>query len=291
MRFVRWLDLPVGKSVGVAFTFDVDGEAALLGTGQDEEKYTSAFSERQFGMTTGLARILGLLEEYRIRGTFYVPGYTAGKYPGAIREIVDRGHEVACHGYKHLPPQLIDAVTQRDEIERGKDVLEAVSGREVFGYRSPAWELPRSMFALLLRAGFSYDSSLMGFDEPYVYRDGGLSIAEMPVHWSLDDWPYYSWRDGVGGPLSRPSAPLEVWRTELVEAKAEGGFVTYTFHPAVSGRRYRFAQLRELVRSVSEDQAAWTTTHGDAQRRLDLGREALAGDSTIGRHDDEGDRS
>ena len=49
----------------------------------------------------GTHRVLELLDRYDIRSTFLVPGHTALAYPNLIREIVDRGHELAYHGWMH----------------------------------------------------------------------------------------------------------------------------------------------------------------------------------------------
>ena len=55
----------------------------------------------QYGMSHGLPRILDLFDEFKIKATFFVPGKTAEVYPEAVKEIADRGHEIACHGYEY----------------------------------------------------------------------------------------------------------------------------------------------------------------------------------------------
>lgn len=250
----------------VSLTFDVDAESALLGRGLPEKLSYSAFSERRFGVVRGLTRILDLLSEVGVRGTFYTPGYTADHYPDAVREIVDRGHELAHHGYLHRPPNRIEAAAQREELVRGVESLSALSGRAPEGYRSPSWEVTEETFRLLGEMGFVYDSSCMGDDRPYLERIGSSSLVELPVHWSLDDFPYYSWQEDSKGPMSDPSAVMAVWRGELREALAEGGHVTYTAHPAVSGRRTRFEALKAFVHEACSLENVWFATHGEVAR-------------------------
>lgn len=48
-----------------------------------------------------MPRLLALLARHEVRSTFFVPGYTAVRYPDVVRAIVDGGHEVAHHGYLH----------------------------------------------------------------------------------------------------------------------------------------------------------------------------------------------
>src|SRR5205085_9972550 len=48
-------------------------------------------------------RLLDLLDTHRARGTFFVLGVVAQRYPRLVREIVERGHEIASHGWDHTP--------------------------------------------------------------------------------------------------------------------------------------------------------------------------------------------
>ena len=54
-----------------------------------------------------------------------------------VKEIHERGHEVACHGYDH---QVIFNQTKeefRDDVKRAKSILEDLTGKKVIGYRAP----------------------------------------------------------------------------------------------------------------------------------------------------------
>src|SRR5207237_1415010 len=48
-------------------------------------------------------RLLDLLDTHRARGTFFVLGVVAQRYPRLVREIVERGHEIASHGWGPTP--------------------------------------------------------------------------------------------------------------------------------------------------------------------------------------------
>jgi peptidoglycan-N-acetylglucosamine deacetylase len=260
------LTWPRGAAVSVSLTFDVDAESALMGQDLKETSNYSAFSERRFGVARGLPRVLAFLADEGIKGTFYVPGYTAEHYPDEVGEIVEQGHELAHHGYFHRPPNRIDAAAQREELERGIAALEKLTGKAPIGYRSPSWEVTAETFALLGEMGFEYDSSLMGDDRPYVETLGGVSLVELPVHWSLDDFPYYSWGEARGGLMSDPATVSAVWTSEFEAALQEGGHVTYTAHPEITGRRYRFAAFQELVRSMRSSADVWFSTHEELSR-------------------------
>jgi peptidoglycan/xylan/chitin deacetylase (PgdA/CDA1 family) len=254
----RW---PRGADVAVCLTFDVDAEAPWLALSADYSRRMSTLSEGRYGVVRALPRILDLLGRHGASGTFYVPGSTAERYPDAVRAIVTAGHEVGHHGHLHLRSHAVDEPTQRAEIELGLAALEPVLERAPAGYRSPAWELTPETFRLLVEHGFDYDSSCMGDDRPYLEVVDGAELLELPVHWSLDDWPYYGWSVDTGGNLFNPSVWYESWLSEFDSALAERRLVTYTMHPEVVGRGYRLRALDRLIGEISGRADVWFPTH------------------------------
>ena len=252
-------DWPNGAQAAISLTFDVDAESGWLGAGAGYERRLSTLSEGAYGVTRGLPRILEILRRHEIRGTFYVPGDTAERHTEALRAVVEAGHEIGHHGYLHLQSDGISEAQQREEIERGLEALDARLGITPGGYRSPSWELTPETFALLKEHRFAYDSSLMGDDRPYLY-DG---LLEIPVHWSLDDWPHLHWRPGRGDAFTAPELFLQTWLAEFRSALAERRHVTYTMHPEVIGRGHRAALLDRLIAAIKDEADACFMTHAD----------------------------
>jgi peptidoglycan/xylan/chitin deacetylase (PgdA/CDA1 family) len=248
----------------IALTFDVDAESVWLATSPDYARRLTTLSEARYGVGRGLDRILELLERYRAEATFYVPGATAERHPDAIRRIVASGHVIGHHGYAHLKSHTVDVETQRQEIERGLDALEAL-GVRLEGYRSPAWELTPETLELLVEAGFRWDSSLMEDDRPYSIDAGGTTLIELPVHWTLDDWPWFGWTEDGGGNLTDPAIVRRVWEDELRTAVREQRLLTITMHPEVIGRPHRLAALERVI-EVAVEEAVPLVTHQLAAR-------------------------
>jgi peptidoglycan/xylan/chitin deacetylase (PgdA/CDA1 family) len=252
-------DWPGGADVAVSLTFDVDAESGWLGEDPAYRSRLSTLSEARYGPARGLPRILGLLDRHAIKATFYVPGDTAERHTDAVRRIVADGHEIGHHGHLHKRSDAIDAAQQREEVERGLEALQRTLHVTPKGYRSPSWELTPETLALLHEHGFAWDSSLMGDDRPYVH-DGML---ELPVHWSLDDWPHLHYKPGRGDAFTAPSALLETWLAEFDSAREERRHLTYTMHPEVIGRGHRAALLDDLITQMSERARVWFATHED----------------------------
>ncbi|HKU23860.1 MAG TPA: polysaccharide deacetylase family protein, partial [Candidatus Sulfotelmatobacter sp.] len=108
-------------------------------------------------------RVLGLFDRYHVTGTFFFVGWIADRFPALVREVLDHGHEIACHSYWHqciykLTPEEFKADTQH-----AVDVIENAGHVHVSGYRAPSWSITaQSQWALsiLQQCGFTYDSSV-----------------------------------------------------------------------------------------------------------------------------------
>ena len=97
------------------------------------------------------------------KGTFFVLGWIAERYPNLVRRIQKEGHEIACHGYAH---QLVYTQSRdefRQDIKRAKAILQDIIGSEVIGYRAPSYSITNKSqwaFEVLVEEGFKYDSSI-----------------------------------------------------------------------------------------------------------------------------------
>src|SRR5204863_399859 len=83
-------------------------------------------------------------------------------------------------------------------------------------------------------------------DRPYLLDTGSGILAELPVHWMLDDWEQYAFlpEPNVGAVIESPAKVLDLWTGELDALAAEGGLMILTSHPFLSGQASRVATLR-----------------------------------------------
>ena len=108
-------------------------------------------------------RMLDLFADKGAKGTFFVLGWVAERYPQIVRRIASAGHEIASHGYGH---QNIDTQSRdefRADVRRAKQLLEDISGRPVRGYRAPTFSIgPKTWWAydVLAEENHVYSSSI-----------------------------------------------------------------------------------------------------------------------------------
>lgn len=104
--------------------------------------------------------IMDLFDRTKTLATFFVLGSTAVRYPELIREINDRGHEIACHGFSHKPLYKLSATEFQEELDACNEVIGRYSPK---GFRAPSFSLNNSSkyaIGILKKNGFEYDSSI-----------------------------------------------------------------------------------------------------------------------------------
>jgi peptidoglycan/xylan/chitin deacetylase (PgdA/CDA1 family) len=246
-------------------TFDFDAISSWLFRGQNTP---TAISRGEFGVVAS-RRILQLLERHGIKSTWFIPGHTIDTYPDACKSVVEAGHEVAHHGYLHEPPALVGREEEKAILERGIECIQRLTGNPPVGYRSPSWDLSPHTVDLLLDHGFLYDSSMMAHDHrPYPARHGDVMdkdrtvfgettrLLEMPISWSLDDFPHFEYRRFQDGTLQEGLKNTNDVLGNFVDdfrymvQTEEEGVLTYTFHPQVVGRGHRMLMLERLIEEL-----------------------------------------
>ena len=242
-----------GKAAALALTFDVDAESAVLGRMPAAVNDLSAMSHQAYGPQVGLPRILRLLESTATPATFFVPGDSARRWPRAVETILAAGHEIALHSDQHRSLLTMTPTEQEQDLGANLEALAALGVRPV-GYRAPNWQLTAVTLDLLVDAGVAYDSSLMDDDRPYVIDHPRGQIAELPVHWSLDDWEQYAFlpEPDIGQVIDAPSKVLEIWQGELDAMRSTGGLCVITCHPFLSGRPSRLRVIADLIQAAHD---------------------------------------
>lgn len=107
--------------------------------------------------------ILNMLDETGVKGTFFVLGWVAARYPDVVKRIAEMGHEVASHGMSHQLIYNQDKEVFKKETIDSKLLLQDLSQQPVNGYRAATYSITnKSLWALdiLVEAGFTYDSSI-----------------------------------------------------------------------------------------------------------------------------------
>ena len=239
--------------IDACLTFDVDAEAPILAESGLYARNAGVMSHQAYGPLVGVPRILDLLREYSLPATFFVPGWTADRYPQTVEAILAEGHEIGHHSYAHYSPFAQSEDEERTDFERALASLQRL-GAEVEGFRCPSWEPAWRTPQIVAEHGLVYDSSLMDADKPYVLDTGAGEIVELPVHWALDDWEQYAYIPDppFRSAIESPQKVLDLWLSELDAMRKYGCLFVLTCHPFLSGRPHRVEVLRRVIEHALE---------------------------------------
>ncbi|MDL2121700.1 MAG: DUF3473 domain-containing protein [Deltaproteobacteria bacterium] len=126
--------------------------------------------------------LLRILSDYKVKGTFFIVGWVAEKFPGLVRKIHEQAHEIASHGYAHVLCYEMKREEFKKDVQKSVQILEELTGEKVLGIRVAGASIKReNLWALdvLIDLGIIYDSSIY----PDVRGHGGLPGAPR--------FPYY----------------------------------------------------------------------------------------------------
>ena len=174
-------------------TFDIEEWFHIL---DNEATKTEAewegFESRLHG---NMDKIHGILENQK--ATFFCFGWVARKYPEVLREIDNRGHEIATHSDLHQLAYEQSRTIFAQDLERSIKSIEDVIGKKVRAYRAPGFSLMKEnkwVFEELLKNGIEIDASIFpakrshgGFEqfghaEPCWIDIDGMRLKEFPIN-------------------------------------------------------------------------------------------------------------
>jgi polysaccharide deacetylase family protein (PEP-CTERM system associated) len=213
---IRSVEIPMS----ISFTIDLEDPTARY---EVDGRYV-----------TMTRRILNLCKKHNRRATFFTVGKLAAAVPDLIREIAVDGHEIAYHSHAHVPLTREDPARFAQEARKDKDRFEQITGKQLVGFRAPAFSLtPGTLWALdiLGELGFTYSSSIM---PTRISRYGFPNAKHVPFHW----------------PNGMLELPLPV--AGRLGIPYLGGIYMYALP---------FALVKYFVAQSSPEEVLWTYTH------------------------------
>ena len=191
--------------------------------------------------------LLALLDEAGVRATFFVVGSVADAYPGLVREVAARGHEIGSHTYGHELIYRLEPRAFKADLERSRAQLQELTGQPVLGFRAPEFSvgsLGHWSFEVIAEAGFRYDSSVFPMPgarygipdaprHPFAIETPGGTLHEFP----LATWDVGRLRLPVAGGSYFRLLPTALLRRALRDGEAAGRIAVLYFHPYEFSRR------------------------------------------------------
>ncbi|MDD4600996.1 MAG: polysaccharide deacetylase family protein, partial [Negativicutes bacterium] len=141
----------------------------------------SEWSSLESSLEKNMECILSILAEHDVKTTMFWLGWAAEKYPSLVRRCLEEGHEIASHGYGHVLAYEVGRKLFREDIRRGKEIIEDITGISVSGFRAAGFGTTSDtpwIFEEIRAAGYNYDSSVF----PANRGHGGIADFRIEPH-------------------------------------------------------------------------------------------------------------
>jgi peptidoglycan/xylan/chitin deacetylase (PgdA/CDA1 family) len=226
----------------------------------------------QFGAQVGIRSLLDVLQRFGMTATFAVPAVIAEIYPATVGAIIENGHEIAAHGFKHEDISQLDKGQERERIKAATESLTRITGQRPAGWYS----LPRlrDPFAvgtisphtidLLIDAGYDYMGNGLADDIPYYWVSDyqtQRAILTLPYYYHFNDQYFLMFPPpGLGSGLENPKPFLTNCTLEFDAQYKRGRYFSMTLHPHIIGFGHRMRILETILNHMQGFPGIWNPT-------------------------------
>jgi allantoinase len=246
-----WPEEELGKPGSAQASFRHDFPSGSLYTTD-----IALISDRLYGERCGAYRVLDVLDEFKVKTSWFLNGAGVQAFPGLAKEILAAGHELASENWRHeYVTRQTDAV-QKAELTKTIDSFQKNAGVRPVGYISSGERPNLYTMPLLAEHGYTYYMGTINEDLPYTLRTekGDLVLFSYGI-WMTDHQMASSTRKD-------PRAILQWWKDQLDQLYEEGeqgrpGLMTMGLHPFIIGRPFRARVLREFLAYATAKKGVW----------------------------------
>jgi peptidoglycan/xylan/chitin deacetylase (PgdA/CDA1 family) len=267
MNNSRW---PNNARSAVVITVDFNDEHGILTQEPRIAGREKSLSVWRYGAKRGVDRVLDALEEFNVRSSWFVPGRVAETHGELLTRIHAQKHEIGNIGYVCEDFDTLTLDAQKKVFRQGQAALEKALGIRAEGFRSFTGNWAPGFADFLCDEGVTWSSSWRGDDLPYFHvPDTGVvaekPLVELPLHYELEDEPYFAYNLSPAVPVGQPRIPsygevLKNWKHDFAAFHRFGLCFVLRLHPEIIGTAGRVDVLRELLADIRSRDDVWFAT-------------------------------
>jgi allantoinase len=241
----------------------------LIGAPSYPARHMSMESVYEYGSRAGVWR---LLREFQSRGlplTIFAVAMALQRHPQLATELVNLGHEIACHGLRWIHYQDVDEAVEREHMQQALAITTELTGTTPLGWYTGR-DSPNTRRLVVEQDGLIYDSDYYGDDLPLwqqVETRSGESKPHLIVPYTLDT---NDMRFATAQGFNSGEQFYQYLRDSFDVLYAEGEhspkMMSVGLHCRLVGRPGRFRALQRFLDYVQSPQQVWICRRNDIAR-------------------------
>ncbi|MFZ9111208.1 MAG: allantoinase PuuE [Burkholderiaceae bacterium] len=232
-------------------------------------RHLSMESIYEYGSRVGVWRILKAFEDKGWPLTVFGVGLALEKHPELAQAFIQKGHEVAGHGYRWIHYQNAEESFEREHMRKCVEAITRVCGERPLGWYTGR-DSPNTERLVADEGGFEYHSDHYGDDLPFytkVARSDGATVPMLVLPYTLD---CNDMRFSLPQGYSHADPFFQYMKDSFDTLYAEGQncprMMNIGLHCRLIGRPGRFPALQKFLDYVASHDKVWVA------RRIDIAR-------------------
>ena len=247
--------------------------AEILGAPAYPARHMSMESIYEYGSRAGAWRLLREFERRDLPLTIFGVAMALERHPEMTAAFVERGDEIACHGWRWIDYQTVDEATEREHMRIGVEIIKRMTGSAPLGWYTGR-DSPNTRRLVIEHGGFLYDADYYGDDLPFwtdVESSGGANVPHLIVPYTLDcNDMRFATPQGFNTGDQFLSYLTDAFDVLYAEGAERPKMMSIGMHGRLLGRPGRFRALQRFLDHIERHDRVWVC------RRVDIARHWIA---------------
>ena len=218
----------------------------------------------EYGSRVGVWRIMNVMDQDNVKGTFFCCAQALEKNPEVGPEIVRRGHEVMGHGNRWEEYYKMDRETERNAINQAVQSITQTTGQRPLGWYTRYGPSINTRELVVEEGGFIYDCNAYNDDLPYYTTVHGQPWLVVPYSLEVNDTKF--WRGELITPNDFFEAAKSCFDMLYEEGDSHPKMMSIGLHCRIIGKPGRAYGLKKFLEYASSKNDVWFAT------RLEIAR-------------------
>jgi putative urate catabolism protein len=161
----------------------------IIGAQAYPARHMSMESIYEYGSRVGVWRILREFERRKLPLTVFGISMALERSPEITAAFLELGHEIACHGWRWIHYQNVDAATEAEHLRIGTEIVRRMTKNQWPVGWYTGRDSPNTRRLVVEHGGYEYDADYYGDELPFwtaVDTSDGRKVQHLVVPYTLD---------------------------------------------------------------------------------------------------------